>query len=75
MLQVMFLVLQIIFYEYKRPLQHFCLLIGICATKPLHLKKIGHRTCNLWSFAILVSHFFIPSFFRVGKDVAKFRSL
>lgn len=27
-------VLQIIFYEYKRPL-HFFFLMGICATKPL----------------------------------------
>lgn len=68
-------VLQIIFYEHKRPLQYFCLLMAICATKPLDLKNIAHRTCNLWSFTILVSHFFIPRLFRVGKDVAKFRSL
>lgn len=66
-------VLQIIFYEYKRPLHFF--FDGNLCNLTFRLKKNAHTTCNLWSFTILVSHFFIPRFFRVGKDVAKFRSL
>lgn len=41
--------------------------MGICATKPLDLKKIAHRTCNRRSFTLFSKPYFYSDFFEFLK--------